>query len=78
MYTLAFPMTYVVIVGYKIILEWGSVTNKLCIVLDSVIAGVIIVMTVAYVCLLHPVKWRRNNIAIENSDIGQNVLEDTP
>lgn len=69
MYTLAFPMTYVIIVGYKVILEWGSVTNKLCIALDSVIAGLIIVMTVAYVCLLHPVKWRRNNITIENIDI---------
>jgi hypothetical protein len=55
-YTWVFPVIYMGIVLYKIILEWTSIHNIRVVMFDSLIAGCIILASFLYILLLHPIK----------------------
>lgn len=59
-YTWVFPVIYIGIVLYKIILEWSSRYNIKVVLLDTLIAGCIILASCLYILLLHPIKKKTN------------------
>lgn len=64
-YTWVFPVIYIGIVLYKIIMEWVSRYNMRVVLLDTLIAGCIIVASCLYILLLHPIKkkTKENNVS---------------
>lgn len=64
-YTWVFPVIYIGIVLYKIIMEWVSRYNMRGVLLDTLIAGCIIVASCLYILLLHPIKkkTKENNVS---------------
>jgi hypothetical protein len=55
-YTWVFPVIYIGIVLYKIILEWVSRYNMRVVLFDTLMAGCIILASCLYILLLHPIK----------------------
>lgn len=64
-YTWVFPVIYIGIVLYKILMEWVSTYNMRVVLLDTLIAGCIIVASCLYILLLHPIKkkTKQNNVS---------------
>lgn len=61
-YTGVFPLIYIIVVSYKLYLEWQLKNNIATFILNGIIGILIIVLTIAYLVVLHKREVEEANV----------------